>query len=84
MNKEYLKWLNGEFVSKEDKKILEDMTDEEINECFKEDLYFGTSGIRGIMGLGNSRINKYTIGKITLGLSNYINKHYRNASVVIG
>ena len=84
MNKKYLKWLNGEFVSKEDKKILEDMTDEEKNECFNADLSFGTSGIRGIMGLGNSRINKYTIGKITLGLSNYINKHYRNASVVIG
>jgi len=84
MNKEYNKWLNSEFVSKEDKKILEDMSDEEINNSFNEDLSFGTSGIRELMGLGNSRINKYTIGKITLGLSNYINKHYRNASVVIG
>lgn len=84
MNKEYLKWLNGDFLTKEDKDILSNMTDEEINESFSEDLSFGTSGIRGIMGLGNSKINRYTIGKITLGLANYINKHYRNGSVVIG
>lgn len=84
MNKEYLKWLNGEFLTKEEKDILSNMTDEEINKSFNEELSFGTAGIRGIMGLGNSRINKYTIGKITLGLANYINKHYEKGSVVIG
>ena len=84
MNKEYLKWLNGEFLTKEEKDILLEMTDEEINESFNEDLSFGTAGIRGIMGLGNSRINKYTIGKITLGLANYINKHNEKGTVVIG
>ena len=82
MNKEYLKWL--EFVSKEDKDILSNMSEEEINKCFAEDLEFGTAGIRGLMGLGNSRLNKYTIGKVTLGLSNYLNKKYKEASVVIG
>jgi len=84
MNKDYLKWLNGEFTSKEDKEILSNMTDEEIEEAFNEPLKFGTAGIRGKMGLGTSMINKYNIGKVTLGLANYLNKHYPNPSVVIG
>ena len=82
MNKEYLRWL--EFVSKEDKNILSNMSEEEIKKCFAEDLEFGTAGIRGLMGLGNSRLNKYTIGKVTLGLSNYLNKNFKEPSVVIG
>ena len=84
MNKEYLRWLNGDFVSKEDKEILSNMTDEEIEESFNEELVFGTAGIRGIMGLGISRLNKYTIGKVTLGLANYLNKKYKDPVVVIG
>ena len=82
MNKEYIKWL--EFVSKEDKDILSNMSEEEISKCFGDDLEFGTAGIRGLMGLGNSRLNKYTIGKVTLGLSNYLNKNFKDPSVVIG
>lgn len=88
MNKEILNkynfWLNGEFLDKEDKKILKNMTDEEIIESFSSDLSFGTAGIRGIMGLGTSKINKYNIGKVTLGLANYLNKNYAYPSVVIG
>lgn len=84
MNKEYLKWLNGDFISKEDKEILSNMSDEEIGKSFNEDLEFGTAGIRGIMGLGISRLNKYTIGKVTLGYANYLNKKYKDPSVVIG
>ena len=49
MNKEYIKWL--EFVSKEDKDILSNMSEEEISKCFGDDLEFGTAGIRGLMGL---------------------------------
>ncbi len=82
MNKEYLRWLD--FVSKEDKDILSKMSEEEISKCFADDLEFGTAGIRGLMGLGNSRLNKYTIGKVTLGLSNYLNKNFKDPSVVIG
>jgi phosphomannomutase len=84
MNKEYLKWLNGDFISKEDKEILSNMTDEEIAKSFDEELEFGTAGIRGIMGLGISRLNKYTIGKVTLGFANYLNKKYKDPSIVIG
>ena len=80
----YHEWLNSEFISEEDRKILEDMTDEEIEEAFCKDLEFGTAGIRGIMGVGTNRMNTYNIGKVTLGLANYLNKHYPNPSVVIG
>ena len=79
----YNEWLNSEYIDEEDKKILKNMSEEEIKEAFYEDLSFGTAGIRGIMGLGSNRINKYTIGKVTVGLSNYLNKTYENPSVVI-
>ena len=88
MNKEILEkynyWLNSNFLSEEDKKILENMSDEEIEGAFCKELEFGTAGIRGIMGLGTNRLNTYNIGKVTLGLANYLNKHYPNSSVVIG
>lgn len=80
---EYKKWLNDDNILEEDKEILKNMTEDEINSAFNKKLEFGTAGIRGIMGLGCNRINKYTIGNVTVGLSNYLNKHYDNPSVVI-
>ncbi|MFV0539731.1 MAG: phospho-sugar mutase [Aestuariibaculum sp.] len=50
----------------------------DIQESFYKDLEFGTGGMRGIMGVGTNRINKYTLGKSTQGLSNYLNKTYPN------
>ena len=79
----YNEWLNSEYIDENDKELLKNMTIEEINEAFYEDLSFGTAGIRGIMGLGTNRLNKYTIGKVTVGLSNYLNKTFNNPSVVI-
>lgn len=52
---------------------LEDITDEkEIEDRFYKDLAFGTGGLRGIMGAGSNRMNKYTVGKATYGLANYL------------
>ncbi len=82
MNK-YNEWLESKYIEEKDKEILRKMSKEEIDESFNEELKFGTSGIRGIMGLGESKINKYTIGKVTVGLANYLNKNYKNPSVVI-
>lgn len=79
----YNKWLNSKFIKKEDKEILKNMSENEIKESFSEDLKFGTAGIRGIMGLGTNRMNEYTIGKVTVGLSKYLNENYDNPSVVI-
>lgn len=54
---------------------------EELEESFYKDLEFGTGGMRGIMGPGTNRINKYTLGKSTQGLSNYINNHFRGEEI---
>lgn len=52
---------------------LESLTDEkEIEDRFYKDLAFGTGGLRGIMGAGSNRMNRYTVGKATLGLANYL------------
>lgn len=59
----------------------------ELIESFYKDLEFGTGGLRGIMGVGSNRINRYTVGAATQGLANYLNKsfgHLPRISVVIG
>src|SRR5690606_37793402 len=48
----------------------------ELTDSFYKDLEFGTGGLRGIMGVGTNRMNKYTIGRATQGLSNYLLKTY--------
>ncbi len=50
----------------------------DIQESFYKDLEFGTGGMRGVMGIGTNRINKYTLGKSTQGLSNYLHKTFPN------
>jgi len=55
-----------------------------LSDAFYKNLEFGTGGMRGLMGVGTNRINKYTIGKNTQGISNFINKNINdNKSVVI-
>ena len=49
---------------------------EELEDHFYKNLEFGTGGMRGLMGVGDNRINKYTIGKSTKGLSNYLHSYF--------
>ena len=51
---------------------------EKLEDAFYKNLEFGTGGIRGIMGIGTNRINKYTLGKSTQGLSDYLKKYFPN------
>ncbi|GAA4291590.1 phospho-sugar mutase [Aestuariibaculum suncheonense] len=51
---------------------------QDIQESFYKDLEFGTGGMRGVMGIGTNRINKYTLGKSTQGLSNYLHRSFPN------
>ena len=72
------KWLS-DFFDEDIKKQVQDLIDnnpEELNDSFYKDLEFGTGGMRGVMGVGTNRINKYTLGKNTQGLSNYLKKSY--------
>ena len=68
--KKYNLWLT---FDEDTKNELMSITDEkEIEDRFYKDLAFGTGGLRGIMGAGSNRMNKYTVGKATLGLANYL------------
>ena len=67
----YLQWLS--FADEDTKFELESITDDkEIEDRFYKDLAFGTGGLRGIMGAGSNRMNRYTVGKATLGLARYL------------
>lgn len=54
---------------------------EMLTECFYTDLEFGTGGLRGIMGVGTNRVNRYTVGLATQGLATYLNDHYPGQKV---
>lgn len=72
--KEYQKWLESSDFDEETKKELEEIKNDEkeIEDRFYKELEFGTAGLRGIIGAGTNRMNKYTVGKATQGLANYI------------
>ena len=73
---EYQKWIKSDIFDEETKKELESLknNENEIKERFYKNLEFGTAGLRGIMGAGTNRMNKYTVGKATQGLANFIIK----------
>lgn len=67
--------------------MLENEDKTELIEAFYKDLEFGTGGLRGIMGAGSNRVNIYTVGAATQGLSNYLKKNFKDLpqiSVVVG
>ncbi len=84
------KWLTPAYDAEtqaEVKRMLENEDKTELIESFYKDLEFGTGGLRGIMGVGSNRMNIYTVGAATQGLSNYLNKSFKELkqiSVVIG
>ena len=82
----YNEWLNDDCFDDETKKELESIrgNEEEIKDIFYKELEFGTAGLRGVIGAGTNRMNKYTVGRATQGLANFINKmKIENPSVVI-
>ncbi|MFX0556729.1 phospho-sugar mutase [Maribacter sp. CXY002] len=78
-------WLTDFFdpaVKKEIQHLIENDT-EELKDRFYKNMEFGTGGMRGVMGVGTNRINKYTLGKSTQGLSNYLNKIYAKEEIKV-
>ena len=71
-------WLQEPFDSKTQQKVQDLLGNDsdELKESFYQDLEFGTGGMRGIMGVGTNRINRYTLGKNTQGLSNYLKRTF--------
>lgn len=79
-------WLNGNY-DPETKANIQALLDSEayteLTDSFYRSLEFGTGGLRGIMGAGSNRINKYTIGTATQGLANYLNKKYPGEKISV-
>ena len=72
----YNEWLNDTAINEKDKEELRNIKNDEkeIEDRFYKDLEFGTAGLRGVIGIGTNRMNKYTVTKATQGLANYIIK----------
>jgi len=79
-------WLNGHY-DEDTKDQIREWIDEkkatELTDAFYKNLEFGTGGLRGIMGVGSNRINRYTIGAATQGFSNYLRRVYGNQSITV-
>jgi phosphoglucomutase len=78
-------WLT-DFFDNDTKNEIQDLIQnnpQELEERFYKNLEFGTGGMRGVMGVGTNRINKYTLGKSTQGLSNYLKKTYINEEIKV-
>lgn len=79
-------WLRSN-IDEESKHTIESMLKNkdsaELLDAFYKELEFGTGGLRGIMGVGSNRVNKYTVGMATQGLSNYLLKTYPNQEIKV-
>lgn len=78
-------WLTPTFDKDTQQKIKEMMTSspKELEESFYKNLEFGTGGMRGVMGVGTNRINKYTLGKNTQGIANYMKQVFPNKELKV-
>ena len=78
-------WLTGNFdaATKEEIRSLQSNHPDQLEDAFYRNLEFGTGGLRGLMGVGTNRVNKYTIGMATQGFSNYLLKTYPNESISV-
>jgi len=77
-------WLGDEFdePTRSEVKHMMENDEKSLIDAFYQDLEFGTGGLRGIMGAGTNRMNRYTLGMATQGLSNYLKKHAANPSSI--
>jgi phosphoglucomutase len=78
-------WLNGNYddATKDAIRKVQAENELELTESFYKNLEFGTGGLRGIMGVGTNRMNKYTVGMATQGFSNYLKKVYGNDEIKV-
>ncbi|MEN9598689.1 MAG: hypothetical protein RL596_1000 [Bacteroidota bacterium] len=78
-------WLNGNYDPQTKAEVLglQQNNTDELADSFYRNLEFGTGGLRGLMGVGTNRVNKYTIGMATQGFANYLKKTYGNTPVKV-
>jgi phosphoglucomutase len=79
----YELWLNSPYIDENTKQELNQLKeDKDIEDRFYKELEFGTGGLRGIIGAGSNRMNIYTLGKATQGLSTYLKNNYKTTAAV--
>ncbi|SDE98287.1 phosphoglucomutase [Dyadobacter soli] len=74
-------WLNGDYdidTKQSIQQLIDEGNDTELTDAFYKDLEFGTGGLRGLIGIGSNRMNRYTVGTATQGLANYLNQAFPN------
>ncbi|MCE6992342.1 phospho-sugar mutase [Dyadobacter sp. CY323] len=74
-------WLSGDYdidTKQSIQQLIDEGNDTELTDAFYKDLEFGTGGLRGLIGIGSNRMNRYTVGTATQGLANYLNKAFPN------
>ncbi|EEI90889.1 phosphoglucomutase/phosphomannomutase, alpha/beta/alpha domain II [Sphingobacterium spiritivorum ATCC 33300] len=79
-------WLGSEYDQEtvdQVRRLIDQNEETELIDSFYRDLEFGTGGLRGIMGVGSNRMNKYTIGKATQGLANYLKKQFAGQEIKV-
>ncbi len=81
----YNEWITSSLINEEERNELISIkdNDEQIKDRFYKDLEFGTGGLRGVMGVGSNRMNRFVIKRASQGLANYLNKNKLNPSVAI-
>jgi phosphoglucomutase len=75
-------WLSGNY-DEATKQAIQQMNEKDLVDAFYKDLEFGTGGLRGIMGVGSNRMNRYTVGAATQGLANYLKKTFPNEQIKV-
>jgi phosphoglucomutase len=78
-------WLNGNFDEEVKTRIkeLQASNPDELADSFYRNLEFGTGGLRGLMGVGTNRMNKYTVGMATQGYANYLKKSFSGQDIKV-
>lgn len=79
-------WLNGDYdidTKQSIQQLIDEENNTELTDAFYKDLEFGTGGLRGLIGVGSNRMNRYTVGTATQGLANYLNKAFPNEEIKV-
>ena len=79
-------WLAGNYdqeTKSSIRKLIDDNSITELTDSFYKDLEFGTGGLRGLIGIGSNRMNRYTVGAATQGLANYLNKNFEGEPIKV-
>ena len=86
VQKKINQWLKGKYDATTKatiQKLIDESNTTELTDSFYKNLEFGTGGLRGLIGVGSNRMNKYTVGAATQGLANYLNKVFKDEKISV-